>query len=128
GATGATAAPSASGSAGSASSAGSTTGATSQSTQNTLAQLWSKFSTSAVGILTAILAIGGLLVAWLLRSASARREQAEVEGNDFPETLDPQARTALDQKLQSIDLNLDTTSATAKIEPSLVNQSASPKA
>jgi pilus assembly protein FimV len=127
-ATGATAASSANGSAGSASSAGSTTGTTSQSTQHTLAQLWSKLTTSAVGILTLILGFGGLLVAWLLRRASARREQAAVEGDDLPEPLNPNARTALDQKLQAIDLNLDTTSATTKIEPSLVNPSASPKA
>jgi hypothetical protein len=70
------------------------------------------------------LAIGGLLVAWMLRRASARRE---AEGDDLPEPLNPLARTALDQKLQGIDLNLDSTNATAKIEPSLVNPSSSPK-
>jgi pilus assembly protein FimV len=99
-----------------------------QNTQSTLAQLWSKFSTSAVGILTAVLALGGLLVAWLLRRAGARREVDEAEGDDSPQPLNPLARTALDQKLQGIDLNLDSTSVTAKKEPSIVPSNSSPKA
>jgi hypothetical protein len=89
-----------------------------------LAQFWSKLSTSAVGILTAVLAIGGLLVALLLRRASARRE---AEADDLPEPLNPLARAELNQKLQGIDLNLDSTNATAKIEPSLAASSSSPK-
>jgi pilus assembly protein FimV len=99
-----------------------------QNTQSTLAQLWSKFSTSAVGILTAVLALGGVLVAWLLRRAGARREVDEAEGDDSPQPLNPLARTALDQKLQGIDLNLDSTSVTAKKEPSIVPSNSSPKA
>jgi hypothetical protein len=89
-----------------------------------LAQFWSKLSTSAVGILTAVLAIGGLLVALMLRRASARRE---AEADDLPEPLNPLARAELNQKLQGIDLNLDSTNATAKIEPSLAASSSSPK-
>jgi hypothetical protein len=69
--------------------------------------------------LTAILALGGLLIAWLLRRASARRERDEVEGGDLPEPLNPLARAVLDQKLQGIDLNLDLTGAAAKVEPTL---------
>ena len=102
-------------------------GSSSQSPQNTLTQLWSRFSTSAVGILTAVLALGGLLVAWLLRRASARRERDETQSDDSPEPLNPLAGTALDQKLQGIDLNLDSTNATAKIEPSLAASSSGPK-
>ncbi len=98
----------------------STTGAVSSGVQSTLTQFWSKFSTSAVGLLTAILALGGLLVAWLLRRASARRELDQVEGDDSPAPLDPSAHAALDQKLQGIDLNLDLTSSAAKREPSIV--------
>jgi len=73
------------------------------------------------------LALGGLLMAWLLRGASARREQDEAKGDDVPEPLNPLARTALDKKLQGIDLNLDLNSAAAKIEPSLAASSPSPK-
>jgi len=101
-----------------------TAGSASQTAQSMLTQFWSKFSTSPVGILTAVLAIGGLLVALMLRRASARRE---AEGDDLPEPLNPLTRTALDQKLQGIDLNLDSTNATAKIEPSLAASSSSPK-
>jgi hypothetical protein len=90
--------------------------------------LWSSFTSSALGVLTAILAIGGLLVAWLLRRASARREVDEVEGDDVPEALNPLTRTALDQKLQGIDLNLDSTIATDKKEPSIVQPNVSSKA
>ena len=123
GATGAGAANGATGSAG----AVSTTGATSPNAQSTLTQLWSKFSTSAVGILTVILALGGLLVAWLLRRASTRRELDQVEGDDSPAPLDPSARAALDQKLQGIDLNLDMSSSAAKREPTIIQSSSSPK-
>ena len=112
---------------GSSSSGGSTTAATSQNAQSTLTQLWSKFSTSAVGLLTAILAIGGLLVAWLLRRASARRELDQVEGDDSPAPLNPSARAALDQKLQGIDLNLDMTSSAVKKEPSIIQPNSGSK-
>ena len=115
------------GTAGTSAGAGSTAAAASQNAQSTLAQLWSKFSTSAVGILTAILAIGGLLVAWLLRRASARRELDEVDGDDSPAPLNPSAHAALDQKLQGIDLNLDMTGTTAKLEPTIVQPSSAPK-
>jgi hypothetical protein len=74
------------------------------------------------------LAIGGLLVAWLLRRAGARREVDEVEGDELPEPLNPLTRTALDQKLQGIDLNLDQTTAGEKKEPSIVQPNVSPKA
>jgi len=120
GAAGVAGTPGAAGSAGAA-------GATSPSTQGTLMQLWSKFSTSAVGVLTAILALGGLLVAWLLRRASARRELDQVEGDDVSEPLNPSARAALDQKLQGIDLNLEMTGMTSKAEPTMVQPSSSPK-
>lgn len=93
-----------------------------------LGQLWSSFTSSALGILTAILAIGGLLVAWLLRRAGARREADEVEGSDAPDALNPLTRSALDQKLQGIDLNLEPTSAAEKKEPSIAQPNASPKA
>ena len=93
-----------------------------------LSQLWSSFTSSALGVLTAVLAIGGLLVAWLLRRAGARREVDEAEGDDVPEALSPALRTALDQKLQGIDLNLDPTSATDKKEPSIAQPNVSPKA
>jgi hypothetical protein len=89
--------------------------------------LWSKLSSSAVGILTAILAIGGLLVAWFLRRASARRELDEVEGDDSPAPVNPSARAALDQKFQGIDLNLDMTSSALKREPAIIQPSANPK-
>lgn len=115
------------GTAGASAGAGSTTAVASQNPQSTLTQLWSKFSTSAVGILTAILAIGGLLVAWLLRRASARRELDEVEGDDTPAPLNPSARAVLDQKLQGIDLNLDMTSSAVKKEPSIVQPNSGPK-
>ena len=81
-----------------------------------------------MGILTAILALGGLLVAWMLRRASARRELDQVEADDSPAPLDPLARAALDQKLQGIDLNLDMTSSAAKREPTIIQPSSSPKA
>jgi len=110
-----------------ASGAGTTTGATNTSIQSTLTQLWTKFSTSAVGILTAVLALGGLLVAWLLRRASSRRELDELEGDDSPEPINPAARAALDQKLQGIDLNLNMAGTSAKIEPAIVQPSTSPK-
>ena len=84
-----------------------------------LSQFWSTFTSSAVGILTAVLAIGGLLVAWLLRRAGARRELDQVEGDDTPEALNPKARSALDEKLQGIDLNLDSPHNTVKKEPSI---------
>jgi pilus assembly protein FimV len=93
-----------------------------------LSQLWSSFTSSALGVTTAILAIGGLLVAWLLRRAGARREVDEVEGDELPEPLNPLTRTALDQKLQGIDLNLDQTTAAEKKEPSIVQPNVSPKA
>lgn len=130
GAAGTSGTPGAAGSAGTtggAAGVGSTSAATSQNTQSTLTQLWSKFTTSTVGLLTAILAIGGLLVAWLLRRASARRELDEVEGDDAPTPLNPSARAALDQKLQGIDLNLDMTSSAVKKEPSIVQPNAGPK-
>jgi pilus assembly protein FimV len=78
--------------------------------------------------MTAILAIGGLLVAWLLRRAGARREVDEVEGDELPEALNPLTRTALDQKLQGIDLNLDQTAAAEKKEPSIAQPNVSSKA
>jgi pilus assembly protein FimV len=78
--------------------------------------------------MTAILAIGGLLVAWLLRRAGTRREVDEVEGDDVSEPLNPLTRTALDQKLKGIDLNLDQATATDKKEPSIVQPNVSPKA
>jgi pilus assembly protein FimV len=78
--------------------------------------------------MTAILAIGGLLVAWLLRRAGARREVDEVEGDELPEPLNPLTRTALDQKLQGIDLNLDQTAAAEKKEPSIAQSNVSSKA
>ena len=93
-----------------------------------LGQLWASFTTSALGVITAILAIGGLLVAWFLRRAGARREVDEVEGDDVPEALNPLTRTALDQKLQGIDLNLDLASHTEKKEPTIAQPNASPKA
>lgn len=120
-------APGAAGSVGGAAGVGSTAAATSQNAQSTLAQLWTKFSTSAVGILTVILAVGGLLVAWLLRRASARRELDEVEGDDSPAPLNPSTRAALDQKLQGIDLNLDMTSPAVKKEPSIIQPSVNSK-
>jgi len=127
GATGAGAAAGATGSTGATGGAVSTAGAGSSGAQSALTQFWSKFSTSAVGILTAILALGGLLVAWLLRRASARRELNQVEGDDSPAPLDPSTRAALDHKLQGIDLNLDMTSSAAKREPTIVQSSSSPK-
>jgi hypothetical protein len=80
-----------------------------------------------VGILTVILALGGLLVAWLLRRASTRRELDQVEGDDSPAPLDSSARAALDQKLQGIDLNLDMSSSAAKREPTIIQSSSIPK-
>jgi|LauGreDrversion2_2_1035103.scaffolds.fasta_scaffold00855_3 pilus assembly protein FimV len=146
GSTGATAVPGAPGSAGAtgpgaangatgstgatagvASGAVSTTGAASSNVQSALMQFWTKLSTSAVGILTAVLVLGGLLVAWLLRRASARREQDQVEDDSSPEPLNPTARAALDQKLQGIDLNLDMASSAEKKEPTIVQSSPSPK-
>lgn len=93
-----------------------------------LSQLWSSFTSSALGVMTAILAIGGLLVAWLLRRAGARREVDDVEGDELPEALNPLTRTALDQKLQGIDLNLDQTAAAEKKEPSIAQPNVSSKA
>jgi hypothetical protein len=120
GAAGASAAAATPSAPGTSSSADSTIAAASQNAQSTLTQLWSKFTTSAVGILTVILAFGGLLVAWLLRRASARRELDQLEGDDSPAPLDPSARAALDKKLQGIDLNLDMANAAEKKEPSIV--------
>jgi pilus assembly protein FimV len=127
GSVGATGATGASGAAGVTSGVGAATAATNTSAQGTLAQLWSKFSTSAVGVLTASLALGGLLVAWLLRRASARRELDEVEGEEVHSPLDPTAKAALDQKLKEIDLDLSMTGTTTKTEPSIVAPSSSPK-
>jgi pilus assembly protein FimV len=93
-----------------------------------LSQFWSSFISSTLGLLTAALAIGGLLAAWLLRRAGARREVDEVEGDEVSEPLNPLMRTALDQKLQGIDLNLDQTKVTDKKEPSITQPNASPKA
>ena len=123
GATGATGAPGAAGATGATGATG-TAGAagvagTSAPSFGLLSQLWSSFTASALGILTAILAIGGLLVAWLLRRAGSRRELDEVEGDDTPEALNPRARSALDEKLQGIDLNLDSPNTAAKREPSI---------
>ena len=67
-------------------------------------------------------------MAWLLRRTGARRDVDEVEGDEVPEALNPLTRTALDQKLQGIDLNLDLTSPTEKKEPSILPPSVSPKA
>jgi hypothetical protein len=79
-------------------------------------------------MLTAVLALGGLLAAWLLRRSGARREVDEVEGDEVSEPLNPLMRTALDQKLQGIDLNLDQTKATDKKEPSITQPNVTPKA
>lgn len=79
-------------------------------------------------MLTAVLALGGLLAAWLLRRTGARREVDEVEGDEVSEPFNPLTRTALDQKLQGIDLNLDETKATDKKEPSITPSNVSPKA
>jgi pilus assembly protein FimV len=79
-------------------------------------------------VITAILAIGGLLVAWFLRRAGARRDASEVEADEASAAVNPLTRTALDQKLQGIDLNLDLTSAAEKKEPSISQPTASPKA
>jgi pilus assembly protein FimV len=93
-----------------------------------LSQLWSSFTASSLGVITAILAIGGLLVAWLLRRAGARREANEVESDEASAAVNPLTRTALDQKLQGIDLNLDLTGSAEKKEPSISQPTASPKA
>jgi pilus assembly protein FimV len=93
-----------------------------------LGQLWSSLTSSVLGIITAILAIGGLLVAWLLRRAGARREVDEAEGHDVEQVLDPLTRTTLDQKLQGVDLNLDQTTLTEKKEPSMAQPPAGPTA
>ena len=87
--------------------------------QATAGKLWAGLTGSALGMLTAFLALGGLLVAWLLRRASARREQDENESDDAPRPLSPEAVTAFDQKLKGLDLNLDASAAPAKVEPSL---------
>jgi pilus assembly protein FimV len=79
-------------------------------------------------MMTAILAVGGLFVAWLLRRAGARREVDGVEGDDVPDALNPLTRSALDQKLQGIDLNLDQPTATDKKEPSVAQPKVNPKA
>jgi pilus assembly protein FimV len=128
GTTGSTSAATANGAASSSASAtGSTAPAASQDMQHTLAQLWSRFTSSTIAILTAALALGGLLVAWLLRRAGARRELDEVEGEDLSQTLNPITRTALDQKLQGIDLNLDSPSEAEKKEPTIVPLDSGPK-
>ena len=87
--------------------------------QATASKLWAGLTGSALGMLTAFLALGGLLVAWLLRRASARREQDENESDDAPRPLSPEAVTAFDQKLKGLDLNLDASAVPAKVEPSL---------
>ena len=87
--------------------------------QATAGKLWAGLTGSALGMLTAFLALGGLLVAWLLRRASARREQDENESDDAPRPLSPEAVTAFDQKLKGLDLNLDASATPAKVEPSL---------
>ena len=87
--------------------------------QATASKLWAGLTGSALGMLTAFLALGGLLVAWLLRRASARREQDENESDDAPRPLSPEAVTAFDQKLKGLDLNLDASATPAKVEPSL---------
>lgn len=87
--------------------------------QATAGKLWAGLTGSALGMLTAFLALGGLLVAWLLRRASARREQDENESDDAPRPLSPEAVTAFDQKLKGLDLNLDASAVPAKVEPSL---------
>ena len=87
--------------------------------QATAGKLWAGLTGSTLGMLTAFLALGGLLVAWLLRRASARREQDENESDDAPRPLSPEAVTAFDQKLKGLDLNLDASAAPAKVEPSL---------
>ena len=87
--------------------------------QATADKLWAGLTGSALGMLTAFLALGGLLVAWLLRRASARREQDENESDDAPRPLSPEAVTAFDQKLKGLDLNLDASATPAKVEPSL---------
>jgi pilus assembly protein FimV len=87
--------------------------------QATASKLWAGLTGSALGMLTAFLALGGLLVAWLLRRASARREQDENESDDAPRPLNPEAVTAFDEKLKGLDLNLDASATPAKVEPSL---------
>ena len=87
--------------------------------QATVGKLWAGLTGSALGMLTAFLALGGLLVAWLLRRASARREQDENESDDAPRPLNPEAVNAFDQKLKGLDLNLDASATPAKVEPSL---------
>lgn len=128
GAAGASGAAGATGASATTPDAKSANGSSATNVMGALAQLWSSFTSSALGIITAILAIGGLLVAWFLRRTGARRDVDEVEGDDVPEALNPATRTALDQKLQGIDLNLDLTSSTDKKEPSIASPNVSPKA
>ncbi|PHY05113.1 MAG: hypothetical protein CK528_13530 [Alcaligenaceae bacterium] len=102
----------------------STTKATTESAatggfQATAGKLWAGLTGSALGMLTAFLALGGLSVAWLLRRASARREQDENVSDDAPRPLNQEAVTAFDQKLKGLDLNLDASATPAKVESSL---------
>lgn len=76
-------------------------------------------SQNILASLTVLIALSALAIAWMLRKAGARRDE-ETGDLDVPAPVSPAIKSAFDQKLQSISLDLDDdTSSAKKTEPSV---------
>lgn len=64
-------------------------------------------------VITALLALLAFLVGMRMRQNSSRRDD-ESEDADAAAQVSPAAKSAFEKKLQSIDLNLDSTAVNAK--------------
>ena len=74
-----------------------------------LNKVWAVVSNQVQAILIGVLAIGGLMVAWLLIRTGVRRGKVRA-GNEA-------AKDDLDEKLKGIDLNLSADAAAGKAKP-----------
>lgn len=81
-------------------------------------RLTSFLAQNILAVLTAILALSALVIAWMLRRAGERRDE-ESDEMDASMVISPAVQSAFSQKLQSIDLSLGDDPLPPKATPTI---------
>ncbi len=81
-------------------------------------RLTSFLAQNILAVLTAVLALSALVIAWMLRRAGERRDE-ESDEMDASMVVSPAVQSAFSQKLQSIDLSLGDDPLPPKAEPTI---------
>ena len=86
---------------------------------NVLDQLADFLARNILAAFTALIALSALVIAWVLRRAGSRRDDDYSDDPDATTQASPAMRSAFDQKLQTISLDLGDASPLKPSEPSL---------